>query len=123
MSDICIPKKRIRVRKKQLNDLLEFCFTKIVHWEVIGDTKRIETDVITNVSLQVLWVGKKWNCRALLCVQSSSLGSWKKSLVDEICKSLKLRYSLDSKHGLTRLRRSECSSSANKGGKNGGLHC
>lgn len=38
------------------SDLLELRFTKVVHREVVGNTKRIKANVITNVSLQVFGI-------------------------------------------------------------------
>ena len=57
-------------------DLLDLRFAKVVHWNVIGDAERIETDVITNVSPATFWVWKERDGGALLRLKSGGLGGY-----------------------------------------------
>ena len=49
---------------------LEFRFSEVIHGEIVRDAERIETNVISDVTLQVLRVGKEWNSWALFDVKS-----------------------------------------------------
>jgi hypothetical protein len=55
--------------------LLKLRLAEVVHGKVVRDTEGIESNIVTNVSLQVCRVRKERNSRALLRVQGGGLGS------------------------------------------------
>jgi hypothetical protein len=80
--------------------VLQFRFNKVISWEVVRDTKGIES-VGSNISIKVRGIGKEWNglglfgseaCGTTACLSSKLMVRFLYNSMEEAAQNLELSY-------------------------------